>query len=199
MLAQVQVPRPAYTPYVAPPAPKMSPLELAQHQLGLPEGWEVRIARSSGEAYYFHKVTQKSQWEKPVGQASNEAPRFSAGDVVVIEGMKSKPELNGCQARVGSFDAARGRHLVELLSDGAQLSIKPSNAQLAQPLGRFSAGDVVVIEGLVGKPELNGCQARVGTFDAARGRYNVELLKDGSQLAVKPTNAVLVPPGQPAP
>jgi len=205
-IVEVAIPRPVFKQYIPPPAPKLSPLELAQHQLTLPEGWEVRIARSSGEVYYYQPSSAKSQWDKPVGPASNEAPKFNVGDVVVIDGLVSKPELNGCQARVISattapqgFDVARGRHHVELLMDGTQLTVKPSNMQLAAPLGRFNAGDVVIIEGLKAKPELNGCKARVGTFDVATGRHHV-VLEDGTALSIKPSNAQLaVPLGQPAP
>ena len=207
-IIDIPIPRPAYTPYVAPPAPKMSPMQLAQHQMTLPKGWEVRIARSTGDVYYYQPKTTKSQWDypKPDAPASNEAPTCNVGDVVVINGLVSKPELNGCQARViagdgapQGFDAARGRHHIELLKDGTRLTVKPSNMQLATPPGQFSAGDVVVIEGLQSKPELNGCKARVGTFDVATGRHHVAL-EDGKSLALKPANLTLaVPLGQPAP
>ena len=46
-----------------------------QHQMTLPKGWEVCIARSSGDLYYYQPKTNKSQWDypKPDGLASNEA------------------------------------------------------------------------------------------------------------------------------
>ena len=51
-----------------------SPMQLAQHQMTLPKGWEVRIARSTGDVYYCQPKTNKSQWDypKPDGLASNE-------------------------------------------------------------------------------------------------------------------------------
>ena len=71
--------------------------------------------------------------------------------------------------------------------------------QFAAPLGQFNAGDVVVIGGLQSKPELNGCKARVGTFDVATGRHHIAL-EDGKTLALKPSNlALAVPLGPPAP
>ena len=208
----IPIPRPAYVPppYVPPPAPKMSPLQLAQHQMTLPKGWEVRIARSTGDVYYYQPATTKSQWDYPKvdAPASNEAPMCcNVGDVVVINGLVSKPELNGCQARVvvgdgapQGFDAVRGRHHLELLKDSTiKLTVKPSNMQLAAPLGQFNAGDVVVIGGLQSKPELNGCKGCVGAFDVATGRHHVAL-EDGRALALKPANlALAVPLGQPAP
>ena len=57
--------------------------------------------------------------------------RFKAGDVVVIEGLVSKPEHNGSTARVVSTDLVTGRHHVELFKCGTLLSIKPSNARRA--------------------------------------------------------------------
>ena len=208
-IVDIPIPRPAYTPYVPPPAPKMTPMQLAQHQMTLPKGWEVRVARSTGDVYYYQPMTSKSQWDypKPDAPASNEAPMCcNVGDVVVINGLVSKPELNGCQARViagdgapQGFDAVRGRHHVELLKDSTKLTVKPSNMQFAAPLGQFNAGDVVVIGGLQSKPELNGCKARVGTFDVATGRHHIAL-EDGKTLALKPSNLSLaVPLGPPAP
>lgn len=31
----------------------------------LPEGWTKKVSRSSGDAYYVNKYTNKSQWERP--------------------------------------------------------------------------------------------------------------------------------------
>ena len=58
--------------------------------------------------------------------------KFSEGDDVVIEGLVSKPEYNGCTARVRTVNVAPGWHRVELFS-GKFLWIKPSNARRATP------------------------------------------------------------------
>ena len=113
--------------------------------------------------------------------------KFNEGDEVVIVGLVSKAELNGCTARIGTFNVATGRHTV-VVEDGTALSMKPSNIQLAARPGRFKAGDVVVIEGLQSKPECNGCTARVRT-DLVTGRHQVELFKCGTVLSIKPSNA----------
>jgi hypothetical protein len=52
------------------------------------------------------------------------------------------------------------------------------------------AGDVVRVDGLMSKPELNGREARVLRYDEAKGRYAVELAQGGTQLSLKPTNVV---------
>ncbi|KAL1429763.1 hypothetical protein MTO96_015793 [Rhipicephalus appendiculatus] len=36
----------------------------------LPKGWEKRISRSTGEAYYLNTLTKESQWERPKEPAS---------------------------------------------------------------------------------------------------------------------------------
>ena len=71
--------------------------------------------------------------------------------------------------------------------------------QLTAPPGQFNAGDVVVIEGLQFKPELNGCKARVGTFATSPPGGTTSPLEDGKSLALKPANLSLaVPLDQPA-
>ena len=52
-----------------------------------------------------------------------------------------------------------------------------------------SAGDEVMVTGLVSKPIHNGCDARVLSFDGATGRYTVETAR-GDLLALKPANLV---------
>ena len=113
--------------------------------------------------------------------------KFNEGDEVVIVGLVSKAELNGCTARIGTFNVATGRHTV-VVEDGTALSMKPSNIKLAARPGRFKAGDVVVIEGLQSKLEFNGCTARVRT-NLETGRHHVEIYKCGTGLSIKPSNA----------
>eukprot|EP00964_Phaeocystis_antarctica_P152236 scaffold120065_cov76-Phaeocystis_antarctica.AAC.1 len=140
----------------------------------------------------YRPQTESSSEKLAPGQKKTPMAKFNEGDVVVIEGLVSKPELNGCTARVGTFNVATGRHVV-VVEDGTALSMKPSNIQIAARPGRFKAGDVVVIEGLQSKPELNGCTARVRA-DLVTGRHDVELLKCGTVLSIKPSNARRVTP-----
>lgn len=35
----------------------------------LPEGWEERTSRSTGQNYYLNKYTKQSQWDKPTSPA----------------------------------------------------------------------------------------------------------------------------------
>lgn len=40
----------------------------------LPKGWEKRVSRSTGEAYYLNTLTKESQWEPPKEPASMATP-----------------------------------------------------------------------------------------------------------------------------
>merc|ERR1712226_49199 len=41
----------------------------------VPEGWEERVSRSTGQTYYVNQFTKESQWDKPT-----EAAKPSSGD-----------------------------------------------------------------------------------------------------------------------
>ena len=66
---------------------------------------------------------------KAVKAAPVQAARFKTGDLVVIDGLISKPELNGCKAFVRGSDPAKQRLVLELLHDGTQISVKSVNCR----------------------------------------------------------------------
>ena len=59
-------------------------------------------------------------------------------------------------------------------------------------LRRFKAGDVLKVRGLRGKPHLNGKEAVVVGFDAARRRFGCKV--EGEPVALRPKNLAL--PGE---
>lgn len=61
----------------------------------------------------------------------------------------------------------------------------------------YSAGQLVKIEGLQGAAELNGQQANVDRYDAAKGRYTVRMAAGGGLRGVRPDNLRIVPPSKP--
>eukprot|EP00746_Dinoflagellata_sp_MGD_P166477 gnl/MRDRNA2_/MRDRNA2_96376_c0_seq1.p1 gnl/MRDRNA2_/MRDRNA2_96376_c0~~gnl/MRDRNA2_/MRDRNA2_96376_c0_seq1.p1 ORF type:complete len:493 (-),score=104.25 gnl/MRDRNA2_/MRDRNA2_96376_c0_seq1:86-1564(-) len=63
---------------------------------------------------------KKSRWSEG---GENE---MLEGSTVIVQGIQSAPELNGQVAKVLSFDAGKGRYVVELPS-GAHKSFKPDN------------------------------------------------------------------------
>jgi hypothetical protein len=40
----------------------------------LEEGWELSVSESTGQRYYYHPATGKSQWEPPTGRSSSSLP-----------------------------------------------------------------------------------------------------------------------------
>ena len=63
--------------------------------------------------------------------ASAPAPAFAIGARVRIEGLKAKPELNGCTAVIcGDFDPATGRWTVRLDTDNSLAQLLPQNMKL---------------------------------------------------------------------
>ena len=116
------------------------------------------------------------------------------GDLVIIDGLTSKPELNGRTAHVRGADPAKGRLLLELLHDGTQEGFAKALREwgLAHTTHRrsFDSGNVVAWEELApaeGEPEgllvfHNGahCSSLIlrdfGLDFCARTRFRVVLL-----------------------
>lgn len=42
----------------------------AEEAQDLPKGWEKRLSRSTGQAYYLNIYTKESQWDKPTSEAT---------------------------------------------------------------------------------------------------------------------------------
>ena len=68
---------------------------------------------------------------------------------------------------------------------------EPRDSDFHELLGRW-----VRIDGLLGRPELNGRVGRVLVWDAHACRAGVEIDGLPKKLAVKPANLVLLPPEQ---
>ena len=86
--------------------------------------------------------------------APAEGVRFKTGDLVIIDGLTSKPALNGRKARVRGSDPPKGRLVLELLQDGTQISVKYVNCRKANV---EEANEVVSRL----EHELAGAQARL--------------------------------------
>eukprot|EP00964_Phaeocystis_antarctica_P069095 scaffold41914_cov45-Phaeocystis_antarctica.AAC.1 len=56
-----------------------------------------------------------------------------AGDLVTVDGLVSKPELNGREARITGYVEAKARFAVELLDAGTLLSLKGANLIASRP------------------------------------------------------------------
>jgi hypothetical protein len=98
-----------------------------------------------------------------------------------LVGLASKPELNGEDACVVGFDAAKGRYRVRHEGNsrtGKPIGIKPENLILYQ-------GSAVIVEGLDAAPEWNGKRGLVESYDAAKGRYRLLVQGRTKALGVK--------------
>ena len=91
------------------------------------------------------------------------------GRCVVINGIISTPELNGCKGSALSFDHDKARFKVKLHE-----TLDSKNIVLLKAYN-LSVLSVVVVNGLVSKPELNGRKGTVLSFDDVKARYNVKL------------------------
>jgi len=50
---------------------------------GVPEGWEERTSRSTGQVYYLNIHTKQSQWEKPTAPAGAAPSQVRASHLLV--------------------------------------------------------------------------------------------------------------------
>ena len=121
---------------------------------------------------------------------ANLTPTCTTGSEVVVDGLKSKPELNGTRGTIsGAADAVTGRWQVKCGHDGETRALKPANVTLA-----VATGAVVELQGLRSKPELNGTAGTViAGPDPASGRFQVECGHDGETRLLKPVNLRICP------
>jgi hypothetical protein len=99
----------------------------------------------------------------------------------ILVGLASKLELNGEEAYVVGFDAAKGRYRVRHDGNsrtGKPIGIKPENLI-------FKQGVAVIVEGLDAAPEWNGKRGLVESYDAAKGRYQLLVKGRKNTLGVK--------------
>ena len=66
--------------------------------------------------------TRRDTANDDVSTVRRSGANMYVGMRVVVSGLVSKPEFNGCKARVGAFDVATGRHHVAL-EDGTVLAL----------------------------------------------------------------------------
>lgn len=117
--------------------------------------------------------------------------QLSIGAAVVIKGVESKPELNGCVGVIEDINDEKQRYALRIVFTGgaaaemgvgdaktksstARPSIHLKNLELPTPFGTK-----VAIKDLVAKPEYNGRGGIVRGFLPEKNRYRVELVQTG--------------------
>jgi tetratricopeptide (TPR) repeat protein len=128
-----------------------------------------------------HPCTQ--QLTDTLAEMQQTIATFPSGTRAVgsLVGLASKPELNGEEAYVVGFDAAKGRYRVRHEGNartGKPIGIKPENLI-------FKQGSAVIVEGLDGAPEWNGKRGLVESYDAEKGRYRLLVKGRNKTLGVK--------------
>lgn len=130
----------------------------------------------SGMAQQRHSVSQAVRKE--------EYGVISAGTIVSLKDLSSKPEYNGDRGVVRKYNAQKKRYLVELedSESGETLSVKPEN--LLQHVH-------VQLHDIQSQPELNGKTGTVITWCQTKERYNIYVASMKKVFGLKPGNVVL--------
>jgi hypothetical protein len=77
-----------------------------------------------------HAKQQTPEAKAAAAQAAATAPKPNlSGRRVRIDGLKGRPELNGCCGVAGRFDAAKGRYKVAVEGEAEAVLLKPANLQ----------------------------------------------------------------------
>ena len=106
---------------------------------------------------------------------------IDVGTAVLVKGLRGAAEYNGRGGVIKSFDASKGRYVVEI-KNGPTLRLARKNVQ--QQVRN------VIITGIKSRQELNGSKCIITNFDEDKGRYNVRFSNGGSG-AMKPENVIL--------
>eukprot|EP00746_Dinoflagellata_sp_MGD_P132869 gnl/MRDRNA2_/MRDRNA2_66556_c0_seq1.p1 gnl/MRDRNA2_/MRDRNA2_66556_c0~~gnl/MRDRNA2_/MRDRNA2_66556_c0_seq1.p1 ORF type:complete len:343 (-),score=51.42 gnl/MRDRNA2_/MRDRNA2_66556_c0_seq1:20-1048(-) len=98
---------------------------------------------------------------------------------VRIAGLTERPDLNGMEGTLLSFDPDSSRFRLQTSLD-VVLSLRPDNVVLPN-------GVVIEVVGVQKRAELNGQWGRIVSFDPVAGRYTVQLRFDGIKM-LRPLN-----------
>ncbi|ODN01492.1 Peptidyl-prolyl cis-trans isomerase NIMA-interacting 1 [Orchesella cincta] len=120
---------------------------------GVPPGWEKRVSRSTGQAYYLNMYTKESQWDKPTKAATPVSPsgpsKIQASHILVKHRESRRPsswrEENITRSKEEALEILMGHR--EKIVGGevsfAELAAKYSDCSSAKrggDLGPFARG-----------------------------------------------------------
>ncbi|CAJ1952024.1 unnamed protein product [Cylindrotheca closterium] len=118
--------------------------------------------------------------DRPLRQQYDIIPE---GTIVSLQGLVSRPDINGDRGTVKQHDPSSGRYTVVLEDSEKNMKVKPSN------LVQNSKVELVGLESI---PELNGEHAEILSWDAKSERYIVFVMGRVSRaIGVKPSNVLL--------
>lgn len=117
--------------------------------LPLPEGWEVRISRSTGMTYFLNTFTKKSQWERPEKPAE---PAFIRCSHILVKHIDSRRPTSWREEQISktreealaTIRAYRKQIVARVVSfvDVAARYSDCSSARREGDLGLFSRGQM---------------------------------------------------------
>ena len=121
--------------------------------------------------------------EAELGTGGDSAVGFRVGATVIVDDLKSAPQLNGKTGKLVRSDTSSWRWQVELEEGLGTKALKSANLTIAEAepgTGRegavgFSVGTSLFVDGLKGAPELNGKTGKLVRFDTSSSRWQVEL------------------------
>jgi hypothetical protein len=125
-------------------------------RIGQVQSWDPGKGRYKLELKAENETVDQNLWVRP----QNMTQLLGA---VQINGLRSKPELNGKTGEIFNYDEVKRRYMV--LVDGAAVALQPANCIL-------SVGTCVTLDGL-STVEFNGQKARILSVDRTAGRYTV--------------------------
>ena len=138
-------------------------------------------SRDGERHFYFIEALESARLLLSAPDVSDHTAKPDPSDGPAI----SKPQSAAIQT-----DALANRFAmleVEEAADTPDIAVEPP----AQKAPSLLVGETVIIEGVVSKPELNGCAGRILQYAEGRGRYDVDV--DGQQYCQKPSNTRVSP------
>eukprot|EP00746_Dinoflagellata_sp_MGD_P075623 gnl/MRDRNA2_/MRDRNA2_304151_c0_seq1.p1 gnl/MRDRNA2_/MRDRNA2_304151_c0~~gnl/MRDRNA2_/MRDRNA2_304151_c0_seq1.p1 ORF type:complete len:443 (-),score=79.06 gnl/MRDRNA2_/MRDRNA2_304151_c0_seq1:40-1272(-) len=95
---------------------------------------------------------------------------------VCVDGVASKPQLNGLKGKMNGFDKNSGCFLIQMnKGEDATVSLPPQNVILPK-------GVVVEVVSMQEEPQLNGRRGKIVFYDKASGCYSVQMSRKEIKL-----------------
>jgi hypothetical protein len=94
----------------------------------------LRRCTACQRAFYCSEDCQKKQWKAGHKQACRQPGQWEAGDYVRLEGLTSRPELNGTVVQVVQLQTEQQRVEVKILGGERSISVPQSKLQHLRPL-----------------------------------------------------------------
>lgn len=176
--------------------------------------FNVREVRAALEEWEATEARKKAMVEAAAARASMAAGAADAGGPpqkrtrirgkVSSEALTQEPAMDNGDLEAafeealedalgGALDDVSEEEAVEEQAPPVQATSSRAAAAGAVDLSPV-AGAVVRLKGLVAKPELNGTEAKLVSFNEESGRWECMLREDGSKVNIKPVNFDVIAP-----